>query len=200
VRWSPQSVARNGVFGQASSSDTQAERVSSTELSHQQALYQSSGNERAPDLDQLEFHVLRQSSERVSPLSVRLPLTSASLETGHARRCEAGLVRNMSEAATASARRIQTKHFSALQSRTATLNPLFGDRGVEPLGDFDAKRNSASTSIDRQQGAAARALHSGGPNCHCLASLDADLQRVIAAWDGLPTAIRRATLALIGAS
>jgi hypothetical protein len=30
-----------------------------------------------------------------------------------------------------------------------------------------------------------------------VASLDADLQRVIAAWDGLPPAIRRATLALI---
>ncbi|HET6326238.1 MAG TPA: hypothetical protein VFG04_16290 [Planctomycetaceae bacterium] len=41
------------------------------------------------------------------------------------------------------------------------------DRGLEPLGDFDAKRNSASTSIDYQVGAAARALHLGGPNCHC---------------------------------
>jgi len=30
-----------------------------------------------------------------------------------------------------------------------------------------------------------------------MASLDADLQRVIAAWDALPAAIRRATLALI---
>jgi hypothetical protein len=30
-----------------------------------------------------------------------------------------------------------------------------------------------------------------------LASLDPDLQRVIAAWDGLPAAIRRVTLALI---
>jgi hypothetical protein len=71
------------------------------------------------------------------------------------------------------------------------------DRGLEPLGDFDAKRNSASTSIDHQQGGAARALHSGGPNCHCLSSVDADLQAVIAAWGGLPTAIRKAVMALI---
>jgi hypothetical protein len=72
------------------------------------------------------------------------------------------------------------------------------DRGLEPLGDFDAKRNSASTSIDHQEGAAARALHSGGPNCHCLSSLDADLQSVIAAWDGLAAPIRNAMIALIG--
>jgi hypothetical protein len=69
------------------------------------------------------------------------------------------------------------------------------DRGLEPLTDFDAKRNSASTSIDHQVGAAARALHSGGPNCHWLSSLDPDLQRVIAAWDGLPIPIR---LAIVG--
>jgi hypothetical protein len=30
-----------------------------------------------------------------------------------------------------------------------------------------------------------------------LASVDADLQRVILAWEGLPEAIRRATLALV---
>jgi len=31
-----------------------------------------------------------------------------------------------------------------------------------------------------------------------VSSFDADLQGVIAAWDGLPAAIRKATLALIG--
>jgi hypothetical protein len=56
------------------------------------------------------------------------------------------------------------------------------DRGLEPLGDFDAKLISASTSIDHQQGAAARALHPGSLDCRCLASLDPDLQIVIAAW------------------
>jgi hypothetical protein len=72
------------------------------------------------------------------------------------------------------------------------------DRGLEPLGDFDATPDSASTSIGDQVGAAARALHSGGPNCHCLSSLDPDLQAVIAAWVGLAPTIRKAMLALIG--
>jgi hypothetical protein len=72
------------------------------------------------------------------------------------------------------------------------------DRGLEPLGDFDATNNTASSSDGCPECGAARALHSGGPDCHLLSSLDADLQSVIAAWDGLPTAIRRATLALIG--
>jgi hypothetical protein len=31
-----------------------------------------------------------------------------------------------------------------------------------------------------------------------VSSLEADLQRVIAAWDGLPAPIRKATLALVG--
>jgi hypothetical protein len=42
-----------------------------------------------------------------------------------------------------------------------------------------------------------QALHPGGLNCHFLASLDADLPRVIAVWDGLPAAIRKAAMALI---
>ena len=36
------------------------------------------------------------------------------------------------------------------------------------------------------------------PHRHFLSSLDLDLQRVIAAWDGLPPSIHRAILALIG--
>jgi hypothetical protein len=42
------------------------------------------------------------------------------------------------------------------------------------------------------------ALQNDGSKCPDLASFDADLQRVISAWDGLPEAIRRAILALIG--
>jgi hypothetical protein len=44
---------------------------------------------------------------------------------------------------------------------------------------------------------AARALHPGGPDCHFVSSLDADLQAVIAAWERLPTAIRKAITALL---
>jgi hypothetical protein len=74
------------------------------------------------------------------------------------------------------------------------------DRGLEPPADFDATENSASTSGDCQQGGAARALHSGGPNCHCLSLLDPDPQAVIAAWGGLPVVIRRAIIGLAAAS
>ena len=37
----------------------------------------------------------------------------------------------------------------------------------------------------------------GGSDCPALASLDADLQRVGGAWDGLPTHIRKTILALV---
>lgn len=35
-------------------------------------------------------------------------------------------------------------------------------------------------------------------DCPALASLDADLQRVLAAWDGVPRHIKKTVLALIG--
>jgi hypothetical protein len=89
-------------------------------------------------------------------------------------------------------RRNPTKKATCNLSQVAKVE----DRGLEPLGDFDAKRNSDSTSSDRQQGSAARVLHSGGRNCHCLSSLDPDLQAVIAAWDRLPRAIQRAIVGL----
>jgi hypothetical protein len=72
------------------------------------------------------------------------------------------------------------------------------DRGLESLTDFDASENPISTSGGCPECRAARALNSGGLNCCCLASLDPELQRVIAAWDGLPEAIREAAIALIG--
>jgi hypothetical protein len=71
------------------------------------------------------------------------------------------------------------------------------DRGLEPQSDFDVTDDSASTSADSLHCCAARALHAGGAACHSLSSLDADLQSVIAAWDGLPTAIRTAITALV---
>jgi hypothetical protein len=69
------------------------------------------------------------------------------------------------------------------------------DRGLEPLTDFGAAEDVTSISDTCPDGTTARALHSGGPDCHFLSSLDPDLQRVIAAWDGLPIPIR---LAIVG--
>jgi hypothetical protein len=69
--------------------------------------------------------------------------------------------------------------------------------GIEPA-------SCAESTVDCNRGcanchppSAARALHSGGLNCHFLASLDADLQRVIAAWNGLEEPIRKVIRAVI---
>jgi hypothetical protein len=68
---------------------------------------------------------------------------------------------------------------------------------IEPASCSNLTESACCLCDNCQHPCAARALQTGGPNCHFVASLDADLQRVIAAWDGLPEAIRRATLALI---
>ena len=70
--------------------------------------------------------------------------------------------------------------------------------GIEPASPAESTVNRDCGSVKCHHPCAARALHSGRLNCPYLASLDADLQRVIAAWDGLPDAIRKAVLALIG--
>jgi hypothetical protein len=41
-------------------------------------------------------------------------------------------------------------------------------------------------------------LQTHDSNCLNLTPIDADLQRVVGAWDGLPTHIRKTILALIG--
>ena len=64
--------------------------------------------------------------------------------------------------------------------------------GIEPASCAESTLNGDCACVKCQHPCAAEALHSGGLNCHFLASLDADLQRVIAAWDALPTAIRMA--------
>jgi len=70
--------------------------------------------------------------------------------------------------------------------------------GFEPVGDFDGSDNS-DCGCDFCQGyRAARALHSGRSNCLDVASPDTDLQQVIGAWDGLPEAIRKAIMVLVG--
>jgi hypothetical protein len=61
--------------------------------------------------------------------------------------------------------------------------------GIEPS-------SYAESTVNCQLLCAPRALDPGGFNCHFVASLDADLQRMIAAWEGLPAAIRRAIVGL----
>jgi hypothetical protein len=70
--------------------------------------------------------------------------------------------------------------------------------GIEPANDFAVSLNADCVCDFCQGWRAANALQTGGFNCHIVAPDDADLQRVISAWHGLPEAIRRAVLALIG--
>ena len=70
--------------------------------------------------------------------------------------------------------------------------------GVEPT---DAESVSAVSDCgcgDCSCCGAANALQGPVANYPALASLDADLQRVLAAWDGLPPHIRKTVLALVG--
>jgi hypothetical protein len=68
---------------------------------------------------------------------------------------------------------------------------------LKPPADFDATENAASTSDRCQECGAARALHSGGPDSPFLSSLDPELQRVVTAWDALPSAVRAAIRTLL---
>jgi hypothetical protein len=70
--------------------------------------------------------------------------------------------------------------------------------GFEPTRNFDVTDDGVCDCEFCQGYRAARALHVGSLNCPALASLDADLHHVIAAWGTLPEAIRRAVMALIG--
>jgi hypothetical protein len=69
--------------------------------------------------------------------------------------------------------------------------------GIEPASGAESTADCDCGCGKCHPPGAARALHPGGLNFHFVSSLDADLQRVIAAWDGLPVAIRKATLALV---
>ena len=70
--------------------------------------------------------------------------------------------------------------------------------GIEPSDDFAATKDGVCNCENCQQCRAAYALHLECFKGHLLASFDADLQRVIAVWDELPEAMRRAALAIMG--
>ena len=69
---------------------------------------------------------------------------------------------------------------------------------LESTVDFDATRILSCGCVICDECRAANALQTGRCNCLDLASIDADFQRVIRAWDGLPEVIRRAIVALVG--
>jgi hypothetical protein len=79
-------------------------------------------------------------------------------------------------------------------------NPLMNkvaEAGLEPANEIDATDNCICTCEFCERCRAAVALHSECFKRQFLASLDAELQSIIAAWAGLPIGLRRALLALI---
>jgi hypothetical protein len=70
--------------------------------------------------------------------------------------------------------------------------------GVEPNLDSDATADGNCVCANCSGCRAANALQGGRSDCPALASLDADLQRVVGAWDGLPAHMRKTILALVG--
>jgi len=70
--------------------------------------------------------------------------------------------------------------------------------GVEPNLDSATTADGDCGCANCPGCCAANALQGGRPDCPALASLDAELQRVVGAWDELPTHIRKTILALVG--
>ncbi len=71
-----------------------------------------------------------------------------------------------------------------------------GTTGIEPSDDFGATADSPCDCENCQQCRAAYALHLECFKGHLMASFDADLQRVVEAWDRLPEAVRKAVMVL----
>ena len=69
---------------------------------------------------------------------------------------------------------------------------------MNPAVDSDGSDEPCCGCEFCQGYSAAIALHTGLANCHAVASFDADLQRVIAAWGTLPEPMRQAIMALVG--
>jgi hypothetical protein len=69
--------------------------------------------------------------------------------------------------------------------------------GFEPTSDFDATGNLRCGCVICERCRAANALHIDSTNLLDLASSDADLQRIAAAWDRLAKAAKAAIVALL---
>lgn len=71
------------------------------------------------------------------------------------------------------------------------------DGGFEPTLNNNATKLCACSCELCNDPCAANALHLCGSNCQFVATIDADLQSVIAAWNRLPKPIRNAIVALV---
>jgi hypothetical protein len=73
---------------------------------------------------------------------------------------------------------------------------VWGIAVFESAANSEVIDNCCCIYVNCQKGCAANALHPEFLGCLEMALTDADLQRVLAAWEHLPEAIRRAILAL----
>jgi hypothetical protein len=69
--------------------------------------------------------------------------------------------------------------------------------GIEPASNLAATGQLPYGRVICEEYRAASALYNACSSCLNLTSVDADLQRVVAAWVALPEAIRRAVVVLI---
>jgi hypothetical protein len=84
------------------------------------------------------------------------------------------------------------------RSRRLSSNDKVPEVGVEPNLESATTADGDCGCANCPGCCAANALQGGRSVCPALASLDTDLQRVVGAWDGLPTHIRKTILALVG--
>ena len=76
-----------------------------------------------------------------------------------------------------------------MNGAAASIAPV-AEAGIEPADVFDLTGNLACGCVLRQECRAARALRNGRVDSLDLSPLDADLHADVAAWEGLPAAIR----------
>jgi hypothetical protein len=69
--------------------------------------------------------------------------------------------------------------------------------GIEPESNLTATGELPCGCVICKECLAANALYGPCSDCHWMASLDADLQRVVAAWNRLSAAIKTAIVFLI---
>lgn len=93
-------------------------------------------------------------------------------------------------------RRLKASLVSPYLQRTSEAEGM----GFEPGPNLEGTHCVTCTCAEGQRDGAANALQNKGSHSQLLATIDTDLQRVIAAWDGLPIGIKKAVIALLDLS
>jgi hypothetical protein len=84
------------------------------------------------------------------------------------------------------------------KQRLSAVHNLKRGTGLESAGSIGANESASCTCETFGNATAAQALQTGDPHCLCVSQLDADLQSVIVAWEGLSDFSRAAIRELVG--